>query len=272
MVAAEEDVKLEVVKRNGRKVEWDETKVALAIKKGFDSISLNEDETKYTEKDINKVYNKVIDKIKKDYKDKIKIEEIQDIIEAELKKGYEDVYESFKEYRERRNASRQIFFGEKKQHKFLKAIESLGLKSASEEDAKRENANVDGDTAMGTMLQYGSTVSKEFALYKREQVFEQVRKEQFNDLPSRQKCIWLTDEENLEYWKTMSTEEKCLLTLELQEEKMICCDESWLYIDTFLDDEYERRARNYWTGSVSNAPHLEYLFYGTAIVKNIERI
>ena len=163
MVAAEEDVKLEVVKRNGRKVEWDETKVALAIKKGFDSISLNEDETKYTEKDINKVYNKVIDKIKKDYKDKIKIEEIQDIIEAELKKGYEDVYESFKEYRERRNASRQIFFGEKKQHKFLKAIESLGLKSASEEDAKRENANVDGDTAMGTMLQYGSTVSKEFA-------------------------------------------------------------------------------------------------------------
>ncbi|MEI3499608.1 MAG: hypothetical protein V8Q71_03885 [Bacilli bacterium] len=32
-----------------------------------------------------------------------------------------------------------------------------------EEDAKRENANVDGDTAMGTMLQYGSTVSKEFA-------------------------------------------------------------------------------------------------------------
>ncbi len=163
MKATEENIKLEVVKRNGRKVEWDETKVALAIKKGFDSISLNEEEPKYTEKDINKVYNKVVDKIKKEYKEKIKIEEIQDIIESELKKGYEDVYESFKEYRERRNASRQIFFGEKKQHKFLKAIESLGLKSASEEDSKRENANVDGDTAMGTMLQYGSTVSKEFA-------------------------------------------------------------------------------------------------------------
>ena len=48
-------------------------------------------------------------------------------------------------------------------HKFLKTIEGLGLKSAHEEDTKRENANVDGDTAMGTMLQYGSTVSKEFA-------------------------------------------------------------------------------------------------------------
>ena len=56
-----------------------------------------------------------------------------------------------------------MFFGEKKQHKFLKALESLGLKSASEVNDKRENANVDGDTAMGTMLQYGSTVSKEFA-------------------------------------------------------------------------------------------------------------
>lgn len=42
-------------------------------------------------------------------------------------------------------------------------MEGLGLKSAHEDDTKRENANVDGDTAMGTMLQYGSTVSKEFA-------------------------------------------------------------------------------------------------------------
>ena len=37
------------------------------------------------------------------------------------------------------------------------------MRSADEDDTKRENANVDGDTAMGTMLQYGSTVSKEFA-------------------------------------------------------------------------------------------------------------
>jgi len=29
-------------------------------------------------------------------------------------------------------------------------------------DIKRENANINGNTAMGTMLQYGSTVSKEF--------------------------------------------------------------------------------------------------------------
>ncbi len=156
---------LTVIKRSGKKVQWNGTKIALAIKKSFDSLEKDE-ERHYSEKDVNKVYNAVIKRIEKEYKneDKIKIENIQDLIESELQKqGYPDVYKAFADYRERRNISRQIFFGEKKQHKFLKALESLGLKSAHEENAKRENANVDGDTAMGTMLQYGSTVSKEFA-------------------------------------------------------------------------------------------------------------
>ena len=154
-----------VVKRDGKKVNFNGAKIALAIKKGFDSIPSEDEETKkYTEKDVYKVYNAVIDQIEKEGKDKIKIEEIQDMIEEQLqKKGYLDVYESFKAYRERRAQSRQVFFDEKRQHKFLKALENLGLKSAIEEDAKRENANIDGDTAMGTMLQYGSTVSKAFA-------------------------------------------------------------------------------------------------------------
>ena len=160
---------IEVVKRNGKKVTFDGTKVAVAIKKGFDSIiydSEGEKRDKYTEKDMQKVYQEVIKEIEKDFKDKdkIKIEEIQDLIENALKKkGYNDVYESFSEYRERRAASREAFMDDKKTHKFLKTLEGLGLKSASEDDTKRENANVDGDTAMGTMLQYGSTVSKEFA-------------------------------------------------------------------------------------------------------------
>lgn len=160
---------LKVEKRNGKKVDFDGSKIAIAIKKGFDSIVKEEEDDHvklYTEKDIQKIYQAVMTRIEKEYKDasKIKIEEIQDLIEEELeKKGYEDVYKSFSEYRDRRNASRELFFGEKKTHKFLKSIESLGLKSANEEDSKRENANVDGDTAMGTMLQYGSTVSKEFA-------------------------------------------------------------------------------------------------------------
>ena len=172
MVAEKEELleTLNVVKRNGKKVSFDGSKIAIAIKKGFDSV-VAEDENgehikKYNEKDIQKVYHSIIKRIEKENEEngRIKIETIQDMIESELqKKGYEDVYKNFSEYRERRNQSRQLFFDEKKTHKFLKSIEGLGLKSANEDNNKRENANVDGDTAMGTMLQYGSTISKEFA-------------------------------------------------------------------------------------------------------------
>lgn len=171
MTSVEEKINsLVVIKRNGRRVDFDGSKIAIAIKKGFDSIITNEDdnnlESKYTNADANKIYLAVTKRIEKEYLEegKIKIEEIQDLIEDELKKkGYEDVYTSFSEYRVRRMQSRTMFFDQKKQHKFLKVIESLGLKSSNEDDAKRENANVNGDTAMGTMLQYGSTISKEFA-------------------------------------------------------------------------------------------------------------
>ena len=149
-----------VVKRSGQRVSFNPTKVAIAVKKGFDSVY-----DEYDEKNVNKVKEKVLDYIEKEYKDRktIGVENIQDAIEEVLKKmKYDEVYESFKGYRERRAASREAFV-EKQQHKFVKAIESLGLKSASEENAKRENANVDGDGPMGTMLHFGSTVSKEFA-------------------------------------------------------------------------------------------------------------
>ncbi len=151
---------LVVVKRSGQRVNFNDTKIALAVKKGFDSVY-----EEYDEKLVNKVKEKVLSEIRKNYKDRktIGVEDIQDIIEKELKiLKYDEVYESFKSYRERRTASREAFVV-KQQHKFVKAIESLGLKSANEENAKRENANVDGDGPMGTMLHFGSTVSREFA-------------------------------------------------------------------------------------------------------------
>ena len=151
---------LVVVKRSGQRVNFNDTKIALAVKKGFDSVY-----EEYDEKLVNKVKEKVLSEIRKNYKDRktIGVEDIQDIIEKELKiLKYDEVYESFKSYRERRAASREAFVV-KQQHKFVKAIESLGLKSANEENAKRENANVDGDGPMGTMLHFGSTVSREFA-------------------------------------------------------------------------------------------------------------
>ena len=44
----------------------------------------------------------------------------------------------------------------------LKVYEDLTFQSAKDNDLKRENANIDGDTAMGTMLKYGSVGAKEF--------------------------------------------------------------------------------------------------------------
>ena len=135
---------IKVVKRDGKKVDFDGSKIALAIKKGFDSVALDEEEAKYSEKDINKVYNLVIEEIGNLGVERIKIEEIQDLIEKYLQQeGYEDVYTSFSEYRERRAQSRKIFFEEKKQHKFLKALEALTL--------KKEN-NV---SPMEMMIDYG---------------------------------------------------------------------------------------------------------------------
>ena len=149
---------LVVVKRSGQRVDFNGTKIAIAIKKGFDSVY-----DEYDEKEVNKVYEKVLKDIEKNYASRktIGVEEVQDLIEDALKKYDEEVYNSFSEYRERRAASREAFVT-KQQHKFVKAIENLGLKSAKDNDAKRENANVDGDGPMGTMLHFGSTIAKEF--------------------------------------------------------------------------------------------------------------
>lgn len=145
---------LTVIKRSGKRVTFDGLKIAIAIKKGFDSI-----EGKYDEYDVNKIYNKVIERILKQNIDKIKIDEIQDMIEEELKEnGYEDVYLSFSEYREKRNQSREIFFEEKRKHKFLKALEKLGLTTKENGEMIQTNKN-----AVETLEDYGKTVAEEFA-------------------------------------------------------------------------------------------------------------
>ena len=76
---------MKVIKRDGKKVDFDGTKIAIAIKKGFDSINADEEKNKYDETDVNKIYNLVIDEINKKNLEKISIEEIQDLIEEKLK-------------------------------------------------------------------------------------------------------------------------------------------------------------------------------------------
>ena len=124
--------KLQVVKRNGKKVEFNASKIAIAIKKGFDEIierQIDDDGVaKYSEKDMQKVFQDVLARIEKEYKDKdkIKIEEIQDLIETSLKaKKYDDVYQCFSDYRERRAQSRAAFTDDRLQRKYPGRAEGI---------------------------------------------------------------------------------------------------------------------------------------------------
>lgn len=116
-----------------------------------------------------------------------------------------------------------------------------------------------------------SHVAKESALYKREQTFEEVRKKYHHKLPSRQKCLWVCDEKNLEYWKMACPKGKTLLTLELTG-KIFCGDNGWLITDTLSNMVYEERARHYWNGEMLEGSPKEYLFCGKATVKKIEQL
>lgn len=112
-----------VVKRSGQRVEFNGTKIVVAIKKAFDQVR-----PENSEKEINKVYADVLNFINSNYVDRktINVEDIQDIIETKLKENNcNDIYAAFSDYRIRRATSRKIF-AIRQQHKFNKAIERIG--------------------------------------------------------------------------------------------------------------------------------------------------
>ena len=82
-----------VVKRSGQRVDFNASKIAIAIKKSYESVYEN-----VNEKDVYKVFEKVLTYINDNYKERktISVEDIQDIIENILQKENEDVYNSFK--------------------------------------------------------------------------------------------------------------------------------------------------------------------------------
>ncbi|MDU7904337.1 MAG: anaerobic ribonucleoside triphosphate reductase, partial [Peptostreptococcaceae bacterium] len=73
-----------------------------------------------------------------------------------IEKGHAKTSEEYIIYRTERNRIRNS------KSRLMKSIGEITFADADDADIKRENANIDGNTAMGTMLQYGSTVSKEF--------------------------------------------------------------------------------------------------------------
>jgi len=146
---------MQVIKRNGDIVAFNEEKIKIALKKAFFATN-----TSFADHEIDLLTKRVINKIKED---SVSIEMIQDYVEDTLLElDYSQVFQEYSTYRRKRMLSRDFF--SQKQHHLLKTLENLGIGTASDVDLKRENANINGDTAMGRMLQYGSTLSKEFTL------------------------------------------------------------------------------------------------------------
>lgn len=85
------------------------------------------------------------------------VEQIQDEVERVLvETGHARTAKRYILYRNERTRVREM------NTRLMKVYEDLTFKSSLENNVKRENANIDGDTAMGTMLKYGSEGAKQF--------------------------------------------------------------------------------------------------------------
>ena len=146
-----------VKKRDGRIIPFNEDRITRAIFLAAEKVAKKEEEVP----DYNlseQLTQEVIRVLNSKYTDSIPgVEDIQDVVvKVLIETGHAKTSEEYIIYRTERSRIRNS------KTRLMKAIEEITFEDASDADIKRENANIDGNTAMGTMLQYGSAVSKEF--------------------------------------------------------------------------------------------------------------
>ncbi len=138
-------------KRDGRTVTFNIEKIANAIFKAAQAVG----GTDYDEALL--LAGKVGDELMANDLETPTVEQIQDIVEKVLiEEGHAATAKAYILYRSNRTRAREM------NTRLMKVYEDLTFKAAKDSDIKRENANIDGDTAMGTMLKYGSVGAKEF--------------------------------------------------------------------------------------------------------------
>lgn len=139
-------------KRDARIVPFDVNKIAQAIFRAASSqggkdyvLSL-------------KIAAEVLERLNEQFEDAIPdVEQVQDLVEKTLiKSGHARTAKAYILYRHQRTKIREM------NTRLMTTIRDLTFKDAKDNDLKRENANIDGDTAMGMMLRYGSESSKQF--------------------------------------------------------------------------------------------------------------
>ncbi|MCI8413274.1 MAG: anaerobic ribonucleoside triphosphate reductase [Clostridia bacterium] len=139
----------EIVKRDGRKVKFERAKIASAIAKALKAAKVS------NVKQAESLAEQVEKSFAPDYVPTV--EEVQDKVEAVLiENGLVRTAKEYILYRAERTRIRES------NTRLIRTLDELTFKEARENDVKRENANIDGDTAMGTMLKYGSESAKQF--------------------------------------------------------------------------------------------------------------
>ena len=142
----------EIVKRDGRRVPFHKEKIANAIRKSF--VSVNDYRT---EEYCLGLAGQVMEETYFRFNYAPTVEQIQDVVEETLiKNNHAQVAKSYILYRAERNRVREM------NTRLMKIFEDITFSDAKDSDRKRENANVNGDTAMGTMLKYGQEGAKQF--------------------------------------------------------------------------------------------------------------
>ena len=159
-----------VKKRDGREMPFNIEKIADAVIKAFRASGELDEQIKAAQAQMNllgnddlltnaalKVAAEAVGHLEAENKTKPDIEEIQDAVEKALTEGgYADTAKSYILYRAERTRVREV------NTRLMQTLHDITFSSAKESDLKRENANIDGDTAMGTMLKYGSESAKHF--------------------------------------------------------------------------------------------------------------
>lgn len=143
-------MKTKLIKRDGSLADFDSSKIAIAINKAFratgEQLKNGDSEFAMAEE----IANSICDR------DTVPIEEIQNLAEKELMaKGYYITAKAYILYRKDRTAQRE---------KNTRLMTNLRRMFEFEKNAngRRENANIDGNTAMGSMLKFGSETAKEY--------------------------------------------------------------------------------------------------------------
>lgn len=142
----------QILKRDGRKAPFEIDKIANAIFRAAQASGGQDFEM------ARGLAEQVVKMLEADAEDRIPtVEQIQDTVEKVLiESGHARTAKKYILYRNERTRAREM------NTRLMKVYEDLTFQSSLENDVKRENANIDGDTAMGTMLKYGSEGAKQF--------------------------------------------------------------------------------------------------------------